>query len=427
MEQEMIRIDFPYVDNRIGHIDVPKKNIHNIYNLPEVKQLDNVDQSVEEAIANPIGTRRLRDLIHVDDRVAIIVDDITRPTPAHKILPAVLKELSIADITKEKIVIVMALGSHRNMTNEEIDTKISKEIHSQYRVTQSNFNDSSQLTLVGTSEDGVDIYIDSEVARADFKIGIGSIVPHGAVGWSGGGKIIYPGVAGESTVTQFHYTHGLTEKNFTGIDETVVRSRMERWVEVVGLQFIVNCVLTPAAEVYHVVAGHYIKAHRAGVAKAQEAYVQYYDKQDDIVISISYPHDHDFWQACKGFYCAESLVKDGGAILVATPCPEGLGSHSSYPERIGRDDNVEIIKSILDGSGVLPEDPIPLAPGAMMARIRQRINLHMVSPGLSEHLVGKSSIMMHNSVQQGLDYLLTQYSNPSISVMLSAEICVKKS
>ncbi|NLO61529.1 MAG: nickel-dependent lactate racemase [Spirochaetales bacterium] len=427
MEQEFTRIAFPYTDERIAYVDVPTRYLHQVHDLPKVKPLANVDQAVEDAIAHPIGTKRLGDVVKVGDRVAIIVDDITRPTPAYNILPAVLKELASAHIANDQIVIVMALGSHRYMTDEEIDTKISKEIHDTYRVTQSHFNDPGQLTLVGTSEDGVDIYIDSEVARADVKIGIGSIVPHGAVGWSGGGKIIYPGIAGESTVTRFHYTHGLTEQNLTGIDETVVRSRMERWVEVVGLQFIVNCVLTPSAEVYHVVAGHYIKAHRAGVAKAQKAYIRHYDRQDGILISIPYPHDPDLWQAGKGFYCAESLVKDGGAILVATPCPEGIGLHASYPERIGRDDNVEIIKSILDGTGELPEDPIPLAPGAMMAKIRKRINLHMASPGLSEQLLEKSGIMWHESVRGGLDYLLTKYDNPSISVVLSAEICFKKS
>lgn len=312
------------------------------------------------------------------------------------------------------------------MTELELETKLTKKICETYQITQSHFNDPSQLVLVGRSDDGVDIFIDAQVARADFKIGIGSIVPHGAVGWSGGGKIIYPGVAGESTVTQFHYTHGLTEANLTGMDETNVRTRLENWVEVVGLDFIVNCVLTPMADVYHVVAGHYVRAHRAGVLKAHEAYVQEYSRQDDIVISVSHPHDSDFWQAGKGFYCAESLVRDGGALIVATPCPEGLGNHTTYPERIGREDNVEIIKSILSGLGKVPEDPIPLAPAAMMARIRKRIHLHMASPGITQDMIGKADITYHQSIQSGLDVLISQYHRPSISVVLSAELCFYK-
>ena len=109
----------------------------------------------------------------------------------------------------------------------------------------SRFDDPDHLVNVGKSEDGVTILIDEEVINADIKIGIGSIVPHAALGWSGGGKIIYPGVAGKETVMHFHYTHGLTEANLTGQEETVVRTRMEDWVQHVGLDFIVNCVLTP--------------------------------------------------------------------------------------------------------------------------------------------------------------------------------------
>jgi lactate racemase len=200
---------------------------------------------------------------------------------------------------------------------------------------------------------------------------------------------------------------------------------METWVEIVGLQFIVNCVLTPESEVFRVVAGHYIAAHREGVKIAQQMYVQSVERQSDIVVSISHPHDPDFWQAGKGFYCAESLVKDGGSILVATPCPEGLGLHSSYPERIGSDDNVEIMKAILRGEAEMPQDPLPLAPAAMMAKVRKRIRLHIASPGLTEEMMGKAGIMVHASVQEGLDFLLRQKKDLTVSVVLSAELCFK--
>jgi nickel-dependent lactate racemase len=427
MKDEYVDIALPYKEKELSGVRVPRKLLNSIYTLPEVDPVPNIQESVLMALNNPIGSACLRELINPSFRVAIIVDDITRPTPTAIILPYVLAELADAGLSNNQITIVMALGSHRNMSEIELEQKLSKEVISKYRITQSHFDDPENLVLLGQSEDGVDIYIDVEVATADFKIGLGSIVPHGAVGWSGGGKIIYPGVAGENTVAYFHYTHGLTEANLTGMDETVVRTRLEEWVDIVGLDFIINAVLTPNAEVYDIVAGHYIAAHRAGVASAHKAYTREYNRQDDIVVSVSHPHDIDFWQAGKGFYAAEALVKDGGSIIVATPCPEGVGLHYLYPERIGRDDNVELIRQIIDGKGEMPDDPISLAPAAMVSKIRKRINLHIVSPGLTAEDMGKAYIQTHSSIQEGLEYLIKQYENPSISVVLSAELCFKSS
>jgi nickel-dependent lactate racemase len=425
MKEVYTEIALPYDEPEISAVRIPRSLLHTIYTLPDVSPVASVETAVASALQNPIESACLRELVDSSQRIAIIVDDITRPTPTAAILPSILAELEEAHIAREQIVIVMALGSHRSMSEEELDIKLSEEVRKQYRVTQSHFDDPENLVLLGQSEDGVDIYIDKEVAEADFTIGLGSIVPHGAVGWSGGGKIIYPGVAGESTVAYFHYTHGLTEANLTGLDETVVRTRLEAWVKVVGLDFIVNAVLTPDGGVYHIVAGHYIAAHRAGVMKAHEAYTRNYSRQDDIVISISHPHDVDFWQAGKGFYAAESLVKDGGSIIVATPCPEGIGLHHLYPERIGRDDNVELIHQIIEG-GQMPEDPISLAPAAMVSKIRKRINLHIVSPGLDPQEMQKAFITSHPTLQAGLDYLIGQYENPSVSVVLSAELCFRE-
>ena len=418
-------VKFPYSDPSIAGITVPTARLREIYRLPKVQPIADLDEAIRSAVRNPVGTRQLRSLVKANQRVAIIVDDMTRPTPVSKVLPVVIDELLESGVGKGDISIVVALGSHRPMTEAEIRAKVGGEVADGYRVSQSHFDDPEQLVLVGKSEDGVEIFIDREVARADLKIGIGSIVPHGAVGWSGGGKIIYPGVAGKATVTQFHFTHGLTEANLTGMEETIVRARMEKWVDIVGLHFIVNCVLTPEAEVFRVVAGHYVSAHREGVKFAQQVYVQPFDRQSDIVVSISHPHDPDFWQAGKGFYCAEPLVRDGGSLLVATPCSEGLGLHGSYPERIGSEDNVEIMKAVLRGERPMPPDPLPLAPAAMMAKVRKRIHLHVASPGLTEAMMGKAGIVRHASVQEGFDFLLSQKKDASVSIVLSAELCFR--
>ncbi len=420
------RIPLPYTDSVLSECVVPTTSLHHVYDLPKVLPVHDLDASIEYAIRNPIGTRQLADIVSGKHRVAIIVDDLTRPTPAARILPVVMREIHRAGVHPSEITIVMALGSHRKMTDAEIIHKIGLDAFNTYKVTQSHFDEPAHLRSIGTSADGVEIFIDEVVASADVKIGIGSIVPHGAVGWSGGGKIIYPGVAGKTTVTQFHFTHGLTEANLTGLDETSVRDRMEAWVDIVGLDFIVNSILTPDEEVYDVVAGHFKQAHRAGVIKAHDAYLVEYDTQSDVAIAVSYPHDHDFWQAGKGFYCAESMVKDGGHVILVTPCPEGVGVHSTYPVLIGRDDNVERIRAILRGEEPMPADPLPLAPAAMMKRIRGRLTLHIVSPGIEHEPMKAAGILVHPSIQAAIDHVLTLNPKATISVVRSAELYFQK-
>lgn len=194
----------------------------------------------------------------------MIVDDMTRSTPVSQILPLVLEDLAGAKVRSNQIVIVIALGSHRVMTNGEISERLGEQIIRNYRVLNSCFCQPNHLVNLGPTEDGRRVLIDEEVAAADFKIGIGSIVPHGATGWSGGAKIIFPGGAGEETVMQFHFLHGLREENMTGREECPVRLRLESWVEKVGLDFIINAILTPDDQVYRIVAGHYRDAHRKG-------------------------------------------------------------------------------------------------------------------------------------------------------------------
>ena len=298
---------------------------------------------------------------------------------------------------------------HRPMNDREIAAKVGRAVAKEHRVINSRFSDPSHLVHIGDSEDGVRIFIEQEVLRARLRIGIGSIVPHAAVGWSGGGKIIYPGVAGK-------------EQNMTGRDECTVRTRMERWVDIVGLQFIVDCILTPGNEVYRVVAGHYIDAHREGVKLAHRVYSQDIEERTDITVAVSYFHDIDFWQATKGIYAGERLVRDGGTLLLLTPCPEGLGVHREFPLRIGRDDNRRLLEELLSGARPMPEDPLPVAPGAMLSRLRKRIGCSVVSPGLKPEDMRLAGYESFPDAQSGLDALMKRYPDSRINLLLHSDV-----
>ena len=376
----------------------------------------------QRALREPVGTPGLAELARGKKRVALLVDDVTRPTPAARILPVVLDELHRRGLGPEQVTIIAALGSHRPMSEQELRAKVGDGLYDAYPVINSRFDDPAHLRYFGTSEDGVPIRIDEAAADADLKIGIGGIVPHGLAGWSGGGKIIYPGVAGRDTVMYLHFSHGLTAENMTGREECSVRLKMEKWVEIVGLDFVVNCVLTPDDGVARVVAGHYRDAQRQGVAFARRVYGRGIREKVDILLSAAYPHDLDFWQAAKGIYGPEALLNDGGTLLLVSPCTEGAGNHAEFLPLIGRDDNPERLRQILQGRSKPPADPIPLAPAAMMARMRRRFRCVVVSPGMGRNELGSAGYEKMDDVQSAMDTLLVRYPEGRVAVVLRSDL-----
>lgn len=418
-----MRIDLPYSDKLISGLDLPDDRLAAVYDMNPIPALEDLDTEIRNSLTNPIGAAPLRSLAAGSSKIALIVDDISRPTPVRSILPRLLEELAAAGAADSQITIVIALGSHRPMDKKEIIDRLGPDIVSRCTVINSRFNDPDSLIHMGITEDGAPVYIDKAVAAADFKIAVGSIVPHAAVGWSGGAKILYPGVSGKETVARFHAMHGLTERNMTGLDDCPVRERMEEWVDRIGLDFIVNCILTPEGGIYRVVSGHYVLAHRHGIGFAKKVYQKRVKEKTDIVISVSYPHDSDFWQVTKGLYSCESVVNDGGTLLLLSPCSEGVGPHPDYPEYIGRDDAKALLLDFMNGRELKDIDVTALCPAAMMAKIRRRIHCSVFSPGLPRKHCEKAGFeYFSSSVQDAVDTVLSRYPHGRISVVRHCDL-----
>lgn len=443
-------VELPYDDAGLDRVVLPEKNLGRCYSVKTAPRhpAGDVAATLRGALEQPIGTAPLQELIlrrarrrsgtaSTADagatgsstsecgrlRVTLIVDDLTRSTPVRQILPPLLDALHQVGISRDNVTIVVALGTHRKMTRQELRLRLGETTHSAYRVYNSHFDDQSMMVLMGRSADGVPIYIDRMVATADFRIGIGSIVPHGAVGWSGGGKILYPGVAGQETVKRFHYLHGLTRENMKGRMECSVRTTMEQWVETVGLDFIVNSVQDHEGNTCGLFAGHYVSAQREGARFARQIYCHEREPVFDAVIAVSHPHDLDFWQAAKGIFSAEQLTADGGDVVLVTPCYEGEGNHTRFLERCGDPHSHQLLRRVLNGEVPEPEDAVSIAPACLMNAIQQRVRIHAVSPGLDPQRLGHAGITPHVSAQAALDHLLLQRPDTRVAFVLHSDIC----
>lgn len=407
----------PY-GNKTLDFEIPENTEVFYANLPEVSCPDDPYQEINRALDNPIGTERIERIVSPKDRVCIICDDITRPTPVKEILEVLLTRLKMAGVQKGNIYIVIALGSHRYMTEEEKIKKVGEDIYRNFRVYNSEFKEPGGLLDMGRSKTGAKIYVSKSVMDSDIRIGIGNIVPHPAMGWSGGGKILYPGVTDEVTVTQFHIQQGLANENLFGMDDCYIRLEVEQWVDTIGLHFIVNTVLTPDKKLYRAAAGHYVKAQRAGVEYAKQALGTKLIKPCEIVVVSSYPADLDYWQATKGYLCGARGAAENGTIILVTPCDEGIGPHPEYADCIGNNKAEKLLIDMLNGKAV-EGDPLALCIGTCVSKMRQKYSLVTVSDGLGPIEMKRAAIKYYPSekLSRAISDAMAMYENPSVLII----------
>lgn len=287
------------------------------------ERLDSAENLLQAALDSPIGAPRLEALAHPGDTVSIIVDDLTRPTPRQLLLKAVTERLEkIPDL---HIRIILALGTHRPMTEEEVEGDLGVFAR-RYPVVNISYMDAARFAEAGRMADGTPIMVYREVLESDLLIGLGNIVPHIAAGWGGGGKIIMPGVCGKETTDAIHILSCLHQNvlEVCGNPDNLFRRTLEELAGKVGLAFIVNTVLDGEGNLLGVFAGDFIQAHRAGIAFARRYLCPVIPRGADILIVSANPANVDFWQGAKPYIFAHFAVRRGGVMILLLSAEEGL-------------------------------------------------------------------------------------------------------
>ena len=194
-----MKVDLPYGKGTI-HADVPAKNLIGVYSPKDVRPVADVKKEVIRALANPIGSRPRRELVRGAGSVErIVADDNTRLTPTDRIIPVLLDEMNAAGVKDAQITATIALGTHRFMTQSEILEKFGADVVRRVAVRNHDYKNEAELIDLGTTPNGTHVTVNREAYEADFKIGVGSIVPHHIPGYAGGAEIVQPGICGEQT------------------------------------------------------------------------------------------------------------------------------------------------------------------------------------------------------------------------------------
>ncbi len=271
-----MRVGLIYGSRNI-EVDIPDVNV--LWELwpDDLPAVRNEEMAIKDAIMNPIGCERLAKSVGPGMHVVIIADDLTRPTPRKRILPILLEELNNAGVKDDDVTILIALGTHRYMTENEILSMFGEEIVSRVRVVNHEWMNPRNLVSLGRTDNGTPVTINKIAFEADFLIGLGSIVPHCWAGFSGGAKIIQPGISGPDTTAATHYSiFDDDEKvlDFAGMAQNKVMDEMRAVARKTGLDFIVNVVVNSRKEVVKVVAGDLELAHNAGIDDSRRMFVQ---------------------------------------------------------------------------------------------------------------------------------------------------------
>jgi nickel-dependent lactate racemase len=307
--------------------DGPRYHVVKVHSAPP---LPDVEKALGAALDTPVAGPPLMELAKGKKSAAISVCDITRPAPNPITLPPLLDRLHRAGIAPENVTLCIATGLHRGATEDELRTILGAKIAAAYTVVNHDARDRERHRFVGTTKQGTPIYIDERFMSAELHLTLGFIEQHLMLGFSGGRKLVAPGLAGQETIKVLHSPQFMREARATegSICDNPLHAELLEVARMARHDFMLDVTLTKTREISGVFAGEPVAAHAAGVEFLQGSSIEYLPEYVDAVITTAagYPLDLTFYQTIKGVTAVQHILKPGGKILVLSECAEGVGS-----------------------------------------------------------------------------------------------------
>jgi lactate racemase len=293
--------------------------------------------AVLEALRRPVAGPALRDVVRGRRTVAISICDGTRPQPRHIVVPAILEELD-GLVRLDDVVVLVATGTHRGNTEAELRAMLGDEVLASVRVVNHDARDEATLTWMGHLGAAVPVWLNSEWARADVRITTGFVEPHFFAGFSGGPKLVAPGLAGLETTLTLHDAAriGHPDARWGVTHGNPVHDDVRAIAGATGTHFSLDVVLDGEQRIAHAFGGELFAMHEAACAVVRQTAMRAVPRPFDVVLTTNsgFPLDQNLYQAVKGMSAAAQVVRPGGAIVCAAECRDGFPSHGSYREEL---------------------------------------------------------------------------------------------
>jgi nickel-dependent lactate racemase len=311
-------------------VDIPDRHLAAVLSMQPVPPLPDPVRATRQALSHPIGSAPLATLARGRKNACVVVSDITRPVPHHILLPPILETLEQSGIPAERITLLVATGLHAPMSEAMLRETLTEAVVARYPVINHIARHGDEQAYLGTTSAGIPAYVDRRYVHSDLKVLTGLIEAHFMAGYSGGRKLIAPGLVGVETIKHLHGP-GLLEhpRASTGVlDGNPLHEAILEIARMAGVDFIVNVSMDEQRRVTGVFAGELDRAHRAGVACVEQMVRACLDEPVDIVVTSSagYPLDTTFYQTVKGMVGVLDILKEGGTIVIASGCADGVGS-----------------------------------------------------------------------------------------------------
>ena len=414
-----MRITLDY--GRTGlEVELPDDRVVGPLAIRPAEPLASPHEAVAHALRNPIGSRPLAEIARGRTNACILVCDLTRPVPNRVILPPLLRTLEQQGIARRDILIVIATGLHRPNEGRELHEMLGPDIVANYRIENHHGKVQEEHDFLGVTPNGVPVWLDSRYLRADLKITTGLIEPHLMAGYSGGRKVICPGIAGLETVKVWHGPRFLEHPRADcGIVEgNPVHEENTRIALMAGCDFIVNVCLDGERRVTWVGAGDMIQAWQEGVRFIEGIVKVPVPEPLDIVVTscAGYPLDLTWYQAIKGLTGALPIVKQGGTIIMAASLSEGLGSED-FQRLMAENQDLKAFKQRILGKDYFVMDQWQLEE---LAKVVERCRVKVVSDGLPPEMLRRCHVQPAATVEQAVAESLAEYGpNAKLAVETS--------
>ena len=366
---------------------VPDQYRSQVVSSHSAPTLDDVNAALAAALDHPIGCAPLVELAAGKRTAAISVCDITRPAPNSATLPPVLERLHRAGIPAEGITILIATGLHRGATPQEIEVILGPEIASKYRVESHDARDFAAHRALGSTKRGTPIYIDERFMAADLHITLGFVEQHLMLGFSGGRKLVCPGLAAQETIKVIHSPRFMREPMATegSIESNPLHAELLEIAAMARHDFMLDVTLTQQRQISGAFAGEPVRAHAKAVAFLEKTSLETLSEPADVVITSSagYPLDLTFYQTVKGITAAEHIVKPGGRILLLGECAEGIGG-AEFAEQL------RSLTSFQNFLNAIRETPVEVDQWQLekLALVGVAHELYFYTPGVTKDQLG---------------------------------------
>jgi nickel-dependent lactate racemase len=400
----LAEIELPWGERTVT-FSLARRNLAGIYRPQSMPASADTAGAIAQALTSPLCTEPLSKIARPGQRVVILVDDHTRGTPAAEILPVVLDELASAGVADENITVLIAHGTHRQSTPEEVRRKVGPAVGERFRVVQHDCTDAAGQVYLGLTSRGTPVWVNRLAVEADRRVGIGHIGPSPYAGYSGGGKLILPGVASLDSINANHTLVALGVGRPGRVD-VPCRQDIDEAAALLGLDMVVDVVLDHQERVVAAFAGAPDPVFATGVALARRIYEVPCPGPVDIAVTSGFPYDLDLYQAERAVEYADALVRRGGSIILAATCPDGIGSREFYELAAapGKEPD-DFLRDVVRRNGRVTYSIL----GYILARIRAEKRVYVVTEGIPADKLRDMGFLPLDSVQLGVDALLAEH------------------